>query len=89
MGSIFEKNSWGRDFGEKGVKNEVFRDFLKNGSNDFVFFPTERRYYSVSLVCEATSPEKFWFSRYGVKGGQKWDFSRFSQTLDSRFGSIS
>ena len=35
---IFEKNFWGRDFGEKGVKNEVFRDFLKNGSNDFVFF---------------------------------------------------
>ena len=40
-------------------------------------------------MCQATSPEKFWFSRYGVKGGQKWLFSRFSQNLDSRFGSLS
>ena len=70
--------------GQMGVKMGQkwgFRDFLKNGSNDFVFFPTERRYHSVSLVCQATSPEKFWFSRYGVKGGQKWGFSGFSQKL--------
>ena len=75
--------------GKKGVENGVFRGFLKNGSNDFVFFPTERRYYNDSLVCQVTSPEKFSFSRYGLKGGRKWGFSRFSENLDSRFGSIS
>ena len=40
-------------------------------------------------MCQVTSPEKFSFSRYGLKGGRKWGFSRFSENLDSRFGSIS
>ena len=75
--------------GQKGVKNEVFRHFLGNGSFDFVFFPTERRYYSITYVCQVTSPGKIWFSRYGAKRGSKWGFSGFSQKLVYRFGSIS
>ena len=67
---IFDKKSGGRDFGEKGVKNEVFRDFLGNGSLDFVFFRTEGRYYIITYVYQATSPGKIWFSRYGAKRGQ-------------------
>ena len=40
---IFEINFCSRDIGEKGVKNEFFRDFLKNGSNDFSDFLHEVR----------------------------------------------
>ena len=86
---IFEKKSGGRDIGAKGVKNEVFRDFLGNGPNDVVHFHTEGRYYSITCLCKISSTGKFLFSRYGAKGGQKWGFSARSQNVMNIFGSFS
>ena len=56
---IFEMNFCSRDIGDKGVKNEVFRDFFKNGSNDFVHFLTESGYYGIAYLCKFSSPQKF------------------------------
>ena len=43
---IMVPEMWG-----KGVKNEVFGDFLKNDCNDLVHSPGESRYYESKYVC--------------------------------------
>ena len=86
---IFDIKSGGRDIGEKGVKNGIFRHFLKNGTYDLVHFLSEERYYIITCLCKISSTGKFLFSRYGAKGGQKWGFSARSQKVMNRFGSFS
>ena len=65
---FLKKKSGGRDFGEKGVKNEVFRDFLGNGSFDFVFFPTERRYCRLHMCATRQVQKKSGSPDMGLKG---------------------
>ena len=75
--------------GQKGVKNGVFRHFLKNKSKDFARFHREGRSYSDTYVYQISCSGKIWFSRYGAKRGQNWGFSAFSQKVSLRFGSFS
>ena len=64
---IFEKKSWGRDMGQKGVKNGVFRHFLGNAPKDLVRFHRGRRSYGDTHVYQISCSGKIWFSRYGQK----------------------
>ena len=67
---------------EKAPKR-LFRLFLENCSLDFANFLSEWGPYGPSSVCQATSPGKIWFSRYGAKrgsnGGQNGVFRDFLQ----------
>ena len=63
---IFEKKSWGRDFGPNVVEKRLFLHFLQKSSLDFDILWSERGSYGTWSVCQVWSPGKIWFSRYGA-----------------------
>ena len=55
--------------GKKWVKIGGFREFRQKYLNDLVHFLRERKYYSITYAGKVSSPERYWFLRYGLKWG--------------------
>ena len=73
------------DTGSKGVKNGAFRLFLEKYRWDDADFGVPKTSYGTWYVCEVWANVWFRFSRYGVKRGPEWSFSRVSRKVCIRF----
>ena len=77
-----QQNFGSQNLGSNGVKNGLFRLFIEKYLTDFADSLSGEGYYGNKSCCIIWDPAEFWFSKYGVKWGQKWALLTVSGKVD-------